>query len=363
MTTEPPPPPKRRVAFLLVLAIVSSLLFFWVIKDFVVTLFLAAIFAGLLHPAYRRISQWIGGRDSLASAITVLLSLVVVVLPALLFLGIVVSQASEVSASAQQWLSTQQVSSESLQGKLAANAHLKHLLPYQDKLIEKGNELAAKAGAWMAGALASGAQGAGAFLLLLFVMLYATFYFLTDGRAILDKALCYTPLSDDDRLRLRKTVLSVSRATLKGKLIIGIVQGALAGLSFWVAGVQGVLFWSVLMSVLSVIPSFGTALVWVPTVIFLAITGKTGAAIGVGLWCAVVVGTVDNVLTPKLIGKDTDMPDLLVLLATLGGLAVFDFSGILIGPIVAAIFLAVWQLWGGAVGEVPGAVSALPADE
>ncbi len=354
MTPENATPNKRRAVFLLVLAIAASALFYWVIKDFVITLFLAAIFSGMLHPVYRRFLSWTKGRQSLASAITVVLSLLVVILPAILFFGIVVSQAGEVSDSAKKWLSTQQVSPEALQGRLAANSHLKHLLPYQDKIIEKGHELAAKAGGWMADALASGAQGIGSFLLLLFVMLYATFYFLTDGRALLDSALRYTPLSDDDRVRLRRTVLSVSRATLKGKLIIGIVQGATAGLSFWVAGIQGVLFWTVLMSVLSVIPSFGTAIVWFPAVIFLAVTGQTSAAIGVGLWCAVVVGTIDNVLTPKLIGKDTDMPDLLVLLATLGGLAVFGFSGILMGPIIAAVFLAVWQIWGGAISEARG---------
>ncbi len=363
MTTENVAPSKRRGVFLLVLALVTSILFFWVIKDFVITLFFAAIFAGLLHPVYRRFLQWTGGKQSLSSAVTVVLSLLVVVIPALLFFGIVVSQAAEVSGSAKQWLASQKVSPDAFQGKLATNQHLKFLLPYQDKIIEKGHELAAKAGAWMAEALASGAQGTGTFLLLLFVMLYATFYFLTDGRAILDSALRYTPLSDNDRLRLRHTVLSVSRATLKGKLIIGIVQGTLAGLSFWVAGIQGVLFWAVLMSLLSVIPSVGTAIVWVPAVIFLAVTGKTGAAIGVGLWCGLVVGTIDNVLTPMLIGKDTDMPDLMVLLATLGGLAAFGFSGILMGPIIAAVFLAVWQIWGGAVDEVRGVASPLPTDE
>ena len=360
MTSENTSPPQRRIAFLLLLATVISGLFFWVIRDFVLTLFLAAIFAGLLHPVYRRFLQWTGGRQSLASAITVLLSLMLGVLPALALSGSVVSQAADVSESAKQWLSTQQVSVESLQGRIAANPHLKQLLPYQDKFIEKGREFAAKAGTWIAEALAAGAQSTGAFFIMLFVMLYAVFYFLTDGRALLDKALRYTPLSDGDQLRLRSTLLSVARATIKGKLIIGIAQGGLAGLSFWIAGIQGVLFWSVLMAALSVIPSFGTALVWGPTVIFLAITGKTGAAIGVGLWCAVVVGTIDNLLTPRLIGKDTNMPDLLVLLATFGGLAVFGFSGILIGPIVAAIFLAVWQLWSGALDEARGKSAVHP---
>lgn len=354
MTTENASPQRSRAAFLLALAVAASLLFFWVIKDFVITLFLAAIFSGLLHPVYRRVLSWTRGRESLASAITVLLSLVLVVLPVLLCAGVVVRQAAEVGDSAKQWLSEQHVSQEKLQGHLAANRYLKHLLPYQGKIVEKVQELAAKAANWLAGALAEGAQGTGAFFLVLFVLLYATFYFLTSGRAIIDAALRHTPLSDEDRLRLRRAILSVSRATLKGKLIIGVVQGGMAGLSFWIAGIHGALLWTVLMSLLSVIPSFGTALIWVPAVVYLAITGQTGAAIGVGLWCALAVGTVDNLLAPRLIGKDTDMPDLLVLLATLGGLAVIGFSGILIGPVIAAVFLAVWQLWGGALDEARG---------
>ena len=344
-----------RVAFLLALAIATSILFFWVIKDFVLALFLAAILAGLLHPAYRRVLKWIGGRRSLASAVTVVLSVVLIVVPLLLFLGVVVREAANVSASAKEWLTAQQASAQSMQQQLAANPHLKRLLPYQQQIIEKGGEFASKAGTWMADGLAAGVKGTAAFFLAIFVMLYAIFYFLSDGRAILDAALRYTPLSDDDKSQLLGTFVSVSRATLKGKLIIGIVQGGLAGLSFWAAGIGGVFFWSTLMILLSVIPSVGTALIWVPAVLFLALNGQTGAAIGVGLWCALVVGTIDNVLTPKLIGKYTEMPDLLVLLTTLGGLAVFGPAGILVGPVIGALFVAVWQRWGRAFDEARSA--------
>ncbi len=342
---------KSRTAFLLALAVLVSLLFFWVIKDFVLTLFLAAILAGLLHPIYRRLLKWTGERKSLASALTVVLAIVVIVVPLLLFSGIVVSEAAAVSGSAKEWMSTRQPSADTLQEKLAANSHLKTLLPYQDQIVAKAHELAAKAGGLMAAGFATGVKGTGEFLLALFVMLYAIFYFLSDGRAILDSALRHTPLSKEDQVKLLGIFISVSRATLKGKLIIGIVQGGLAGLSFWAAGIKGVFFWGTLMALLSVIPSVGTAIVWVPAVIYLAVSGQTGAAIGVGLWCAVVVGTIDNVLTPKLIGKDTEMPDLLVLLTTLGGLAVFGIPGIIIGPVIGALFMAIWERWGSATEE------------
>jgi len=139
--------------------------------------------------------------------------------------------------------------------------------------------------------------------------------------------------------------LSVSRATLKGTLIIGILQGGLAGGAFAVVGLDGAAFWGTIMVVLSIVPGIGTALVWFPAVIYLFAVGQTAAAIGLFVWCAAVVGTVDNVLRPWLVGKDTKMPDLLILLGTLGGLVVFGAKGIVIGPIVAALFITVWDLY------------------
>lgn len=199
------------------------------------------------------------------------------------------------------------------------------------------------------------------FLLMLFVTLYAMFFFLINGQAMVDGVLRFTPLSADDKSRLLRTFASVGRATLKGTLIIGVVQGGLAGLAFWVAGIQGAVFWGAVMTVLSIIPGIGTALVWVPVVIFLILDGQIGAAVGVGLWCAIVVGTIDNLLRPLLIGKDTEMPDLLVMLTTLGGLALFGAAGILVGPIIGALYMTVWQLWGGAIDEARGGADAAEA--
>ena len=237
---------------------------------------------------------------------------------------------------------------------MTVGPHFKALLPYQDQLIEKGNQLAAKAGTWVAQGIAEGVKGTAAFFMTLFVMLSAMSFFLTNGRAVLRATLGYTPLTEEDQTKLLGTFVSVARATLKGKLVIGIFQGGLAALSFWLAGIEGVFFWGAVMTVLSVIPAVGTALVWVPAVIFLALNGQTGAAIGVGLWCALVVGTIDNILNPILIGKDAEMPDLLVLLTTLGGLAVFGVAGMIIGPIIGSLYVAIWQRWGSAVDEARG---------
>ncbi|MDH3735381.1 MAG: AI-2E family transporter, partial [Gemmatimonadota bacterium] len=152
--------------------------------------------------------------------------------------------------------------------------------------------------------------------------------------------------------RMLDKFVSVSRAMVKGTFLIGIIQGALAGVAFWIAGIPSVAFWSTIMAVLSIIPGIGAALVWVPAGIYLISVGETGAGIGVLIWCGIVVSTVDNLLRPWLVGRDTQMPDLMILLGTLGGLAVFGAAGVIVGPIVAALFITVWELYGEAFKSV-----------
>lgn len=340
-----------RVTFLFLLAAGISILFFLIIKGFVISIFFGAILSGLLYPLYRRVVKLLRGRKGAASGFTVVLSLVLVIIPLLFFFGLVVGEAVNVSNQAREWFSDQGELSTILSQQMEKHAWLAKLEPYKEDIIAKAGNITAKASSMMAQGLAAGLKGTASFVLSLFVMLYAMFYFLMDGGTSLRKVLRYTPLSEDDSDRLLGIFISVTRATLKGKMIIGILQGGLAAMALWMAGIKGIFFWFAIMCVLSVIPAVGTALVWVPSVVYLALTGHPVKAIAVGLWCALVVGTIDNILTPMLIGKDTKMPDLLVLLATLGGLMFFGASGILIGPIVGALFLAAWQMWGGAMNE------------
>ena len=135
-------------------------------------------------------------------------------------------------------------------------------------------------------------------------------------------------------------------------MIIGILQGGLAGLAFWVVGIEGSVFWGTIMTVLSVIPGVGTALVWVPAAVYLVATGSVVAGVGVTVFCAAVVGSVDNFLRPRLVGKDTQMHDLLILFSTLGGLFLFGVVGFILGPILAALFVTVWDIYGTAFRDV-----------
>ena len=172
------------------------------------------------------------------------------------------------------------------------------------------------------------------------------FFFVKDGKQILHTMLCYLPLADEAKQRMLERFVSVTRATVKGTFLIGIVQGGLAGLAFAIAGIPSAAFWGTVMAVLSIVPGIGSALVWLPAVIYLFAIDRTGAGIGLLIWCGGVVSLADNLLRPWLVGRDTKMPDLMILLGTLGGLFAFGTAGILVGPIVAALFMTVWQIYG-----------------
>jgi len=184
---------------------------------------------------------------------------------------------------------------------------------------------------------------------------------LKDGKAVLDKMLYYVPLPPEDETRMLERFMSVSRATIKGTLIIGCIQGALGGAAFAVAGISGAAVWGTMMAVLSTIPGLGHALVWVPVAVYLAATSQWSAAIGLFAWCAGVVGSVDNFLRPWLVGKDTELPDIVILVSTLGGLVLFGPLGFIVGPIVAALFVTVWELYGSAFEDLLPPAPPAPA--
>ena len=160
-----------------------------------------------------------------------------------------------------------------------------------------------------------------------FVLLYAMYFFLTGGPKLLRGVLAYVPLADVDKQRMLEKFVSVTRATLKGTILIGAAQGFLGGLSFWVAGIEGPVFWGTVMTVLSIIPGVGGALVWVPAVIILAATGELWTSAALAAFNALVVGSIDNLMRPTLVGRDTQLHELMIFLSTLGGLMFFGASG------------------------------------
>ena len=346
----------------ILLVVGISLLFLAMIRPFLLPLLLAGVFSGMSYPLFRFLTDKLGDRARLAAVLTLLAVLFVVIVPLSLFLGIVVSQALTVSETVSPWIEAQIRSPEILDALLAQVPQLEWLRPYQDQLVTKAGELAAGVGGFLVSSLASATRGTASFLLDLFVMLYAMFFFLISGPTLLARMLYYLPLPPGDEARMMDKFVSVTRATLKGSLVIGVVQGSLAGLGFMVAGIPSAAFWGTVMAVLSIIPAIGSGLVWVPAVIYLFATGDAGTALLLGIWCLAIVGTVDNFMRPWLIGKDTKMPDLLILLGTLGGLILFGATGFIIGPIVAALFVTAWDIYGRVFQNyLPGEVAVPPA--
>lgn len=352
MTEKSIDPVKFRAAFLLLLVIGISLLFFAMIRPFITALFLGAIFSGLAQPVYRRLVRWFKGRKALASFTTLVLFFIVILGPLGGFMGIVTNQALQVSESVGPWVQQQMSQPDQLDRLIGRLPFADALAPYTDQIQQKAAELAGSLGGFVVRSLAAVTRGTVQVLFLLFVMLYAMFFFLKDGGSVLGKILYYMPLSDQHEQRMLDKFVSVTRAMVKGTLLIGIVQGALAGAGFAVVGIPAAAFWGTVMAVLSIVPGVGTALVWGPAVIYLFAVGQTGAGIGLLVWCGAIVGTVDNLMRPWLVGRDTQMPDLLILLGTLGGLFLFGAAGVLIGPIVAALFITVWELYGEAFREL-----------
>ncbi|MEJ2312761.1 MAG: AI-2E family transporter [Gemmatimonadales bacterium] len=355
---------RFQAAFLLLLVVAISLLFFAMVRSLLMAVFIAAILSGMLYGLYQRLVRWFKGRESLASIATILIFVFALLIPLSGFLGIVTTQALDVSEAVGPWLQEQAARQDELDRLIQRLPFAGAVEPYQEQITEKVAEVAQNVGSFVFSKLAAATKGTVLFFFMLFVMLYAMFFFLKDGPAVLNRILYYMPLSPEAENRLVQKFVSVTRATIKGTLVIGVAQGALAGVAFAVAGIHGSAFWGTVMAVLSILPGIGIALVWVPAVIYLLAIGKTAVGIGLALWCGLVAGTVDNVLRPRLVGRDTQMPDLLILLATLGGLVLFGAVGIVVGPIVAALFLTVWEIYGEFFKSVlpePKAVPVTPA--
>jgi len=344
-----------RTAFVLLLVAAVTALFLAVAWPFLKPLLLGALLAGLFHPLYRWITRLLGGRPSLGAAVTLVVLLVLGLGPLSVFLGIVVQQALTVSDQAIPWLS------QHLGAASTYNVHewlvrrfpsLAEYIPSQEQLLQQVGTAAKTAGAFLVNFAASMTALTATFLLNLFVMLYAMFFFFRNGHTILERIFYYLPLNDEDETQMLARFTSITRATVKGTLVIGAIQGALAGVAFWVAGIDGAALWGTVMTILSIIPGIGAPLVWVPVVIVLFLNGQYLTATLLLVWCAAVVGTIDNFLRPVLVGRDAKMPDLLILIGTLGGLFLFGPIGFIVGPIICGLFLTVWDIYGATFKEV-----------
>lgn len=326
---------------LLLMTALISVLFFDVARSFLTALLMAGIAAEISNPINRFLKEKLWGNKILASTGTLIVLLMAIIIPMIVIAGLAANQAAGMTSGAVV-----------LYENLAARPNpfvLPDWLPYEDNIeelwpviITKIQDLVLSAAGFLAGALAALTKGTAWFFLNLFIFLYAMYFFLQMDRPIISQVLSFTTLTPELQGSLEERIISVSRATLKGTVLIGIIQGGLGGIGFWAAGIQAPMFWAVVMAVASVIPAVGATFVVFGGAIYLGIEGETGKAIILALWAMLVVGSIDNILRPILVGRDAQMHDILILIGTLGGLSVFGAVGLVLGPVLAGLFTTVW---------------------
>ena len=183
------------------------------------------------------------------------------------------------------------------------------------------------------------------FITNLFVMLYLLFFLLRDEDALSKRIRNAIPLHAEQQRAFLLKFTVVIRATVKGDMLVALLQGTLGGLIFWFLGISTPLLWAVVMAVFSLLPAIGAGLIWIPVAVYLLVTGAIWQGMVLIAFGALVIGLVDNFLRPILVGKDTKMPDYVVLISTLGGIATFGLNGFVIGPVIAAMFISAWDIF------------------
>ncbi|WP_313026308.1 AI-2E family transporter [Pseudomonas lopnurensis] len=330
------------------LLVVVSIAFGWILLPFYGAVFwaviLAIIFAPLQRYLYNRFSQ----RRNLTALSTLLICLLVAVLPVILITGMLVQEGTTLYRQIESgeldigsWVTrARELLPQSLQLQLERFG-----LGNVEAMRERLANSALEGSQYLATKAFSFGQGTFQFFISFFVMLYLLFFFIRDGRELVARIRKAIPLSDAQKRRLFSKFTRVVRATVKGNIVVAATQGALGGIIFAILGISGALLWGVLMAFLSLLPAVGAGLIWTPVAIYFLMTGAIWQGVILTLYGVLVIGLVDNVLRPILVGKDTKMPDYVVLISTLGGLALFGLNGFVIGPLVAALFISTWGLF------------------
>ncbi len=332
-------------SFLLCLVAVTGL-FLLLLKPFFAPVLWACVIAVLFHPMQLRLRRAWGDRPNLIALATLSTCVVLLVIPVLAVLASFLQQGV---ALYQQIDAGDIQPGQYIDRVRNAFPALQVLLDRFDIDMEKLRSTATDAAVATSQFLAQNALAVGqstfSFFLKLALMLYVAYFLLRDGSRLTTALVEALPLGDERERLLFRKFAEVTRATVKGNLLVAMVQGALGGLIFWVLGLPAPLLWGVVMAILSLIPAVGAGLVWLPAAIYLYAVGERTPATVMLIYGVTVIGLADNVLRPILVGRDTKLPDWMVLLSTLGGLAMFGINGFVVGPLIAVLFIAFWQIF------------------
>lgn len=335
----------ERRSFLILLGIVT-LLFALLLRPFWSAIFWATVLAILFSPLQHYLLPRLGQRATLSALCTLLLCVVIVVIPVLALLSAFMEEGANLYGMIQA-------------RELRPREYIDQIvntIPFLPQLMERSgvnidslrsvlSDSAMGIGEVVAQQALSIGRNTLNFTVKLALMLYLAFFLLRDGEALVVQMKAAVPLSEHRKLLLFQKFVEVTRATVKGNLLVAIVQGALGGIIFWLLDIPAPVLWAVVMAFLSLIPAVGAALVWLPVALYLYAAGEWVSASILVAYGALIIGLADNVLRPILVGRDTKLPDYVVLFSTMGGIALIGINGFVIGPLIAAVFLAFWDIF------------------
>lgn len=335
---------KIRNYLFLGLLLTVTVTFLLLLKPFAYPIFWAAVVAALFYPLYQRLNSSLK-HANLSATITLAAVAVIILLPLTIIGLLLIKESLALYAAFSTNSSELNQTVQNLANTIKHNPYTAQLAVDESFWIEKFSEAGRTITSYIFAALKNLTQDSFWFLVMFVIMLYTLFFFIRDGEKILKKLMYLCPLGDRYEVMLYKKFTTAASGIIKGTLLIGGIQGALGGIAFWIAGIEGALIWSILMMLFSVVPGAGSSIIWLPGAIILLITGHLAAGIFLLLVGALLISTIDNFLRPILVGKGLNMHPLLILFSTLGGIAVFGFSGFMLGPIIAALFLAFWEMY------------------
>jgi predicted PurR-regulated permease PerM len=332
-------------AFLMMLVLVT-LLFLFLLKPFFGAIFWACIIGLIFYPLYRRILMYWGQRTNLAALTTLAICVVIGIVPALFVLGSFFQEGASLYQRLQSGDLDLGKYIERIREAFPAIQHFLERLNFDlDNLKNQLSGGALTISRYIAQNAVQLGQGTMQFFISLGLMLYIAFFMLRDGKKLVDLLIRALPMGDERERLLFAKFGEVARATVKGNLVVAATQGALGGAIFWIIGIPAALLWGVVMTLFSLIPMIGAGFIWGPAAIYLFAIGEWIKGLILVAFGAGVIGLVDNLLRPLLVGRDTKLPDYVVLLSTFGGFAMFGMNGFVIGPLIAALFVVFWEIF------------------
>ncbi len=327
------------------IAISISMVFMYMIKGMLMPLFFAIMCVLLTRPIYFYLLKKTGEKKTFSSLVSIVVVTFVILVPLIVLLSMIVEQSLELLQAVRPFIENLKNKGLTFDSSLKNLSFYEYIAPYNEKILKTLGEFAVYVSEFFFNQLSNIGTGALSFFSGFFIMLYAMFFLIKDGNKLLQRVFHILPLSDDQEKTLVERFVSVSKAAIKGVIVIGLAQGLLAGVIFYFCKLPNPAFWGAILAVATIIPVVGSALVWLPAAIYLWIFVSPLMAIICALTCGVLVSSVDNFLRPIVVGKDSGLPDLLIFISTLGGLSLFGISGIIIGPLIAALFVSIWDIY------------------